>query len=231
LVATVRALKYHGGCSLQELGREDLSALDRGIANLARHIDNIREHYGLPCIVSVNQFTSDTPQEFELLRRRVAEKQVLTVSARHWAEGGAGAEDLARAVVELAEKPNPNFHFVYEDSLPLWEKLKAVATRIYGAADVSADEAVLRQIAAYEEAGYGRYPICVAKTQYSFSTDPKLRGAPSGHIVNVREVRLAAGAEFIVLICGNLLTMPGLPKHPAAQRISVAADGKVTGLF
>jgi formate--tetrahydrofolate ligase len=231
LVATLRALKYHGGCELTNLGREDLPALDKGIANLARHVDNIQNQFGLPCVIAVNHFTHDTPAEFQLLQTRASVMQAPVVSARHWSEGGAGAVDLARAVVDLVAEPNRRFRFVYEDSVPLWDKLKAVATKIYGAGDVAADAQVLAQVASLQAAGYGHYPICIAKTQYSFSIDPTLRGAPSGHILNVREVRLAAGAEFIVFICGGLLTMPGLPKSPAAERIDIDADGRIVGLF
>jgi len=231
IVATLRALKYHGGCEKADLNHENLPALAQGIANLERHIDNVRNRYGLPCVVAVNHFTHDTEAEFAVLSARIAERGVTAVSARHWAEGGAGAEELAHRVVELAASGRSNFQFVYEDDQPLWDKLTAVATKIYGAAGVTADAPVRDQIAALQAAGYGHYPICIAKTQYSFSTDPTLRGAPSGHLLNVREVRLAAGAEFIVCVCGDLLTMPGLPKNPAAQRIDIDADGRIVGLF
>jgi formate--tetrahydrofolate ligase len=231
IVATLRALKYHGGCEKSDLNHENLPALAQGIANLERHIDNVRNRYGLPCVVAVNHFTHDTEAEFAVLSARIAERGVTAVSARHWAEGGAGAEELAHRVVELAASGRSNFQFVYEDDQPLWDKLTAVATKIYGAAGVTADAPVRDQIAALQAAGYGHYPICIAKTQYSFSTDPTLRGAPSGHLLNVREVRLAAGAEFIVCVCGDLLTMPGLPKNPAAQRIDIDADGRIVGLF
>jgi formate--tetrahydrofolate ligase len=181
--------------------------------------------------VAVNHFTHDTTAEFDLLAARMQELGVHAVSASHWAKGGAGAEELAQAVVALAAKPQSDFHFVYEDSQPLWDKLTAVATKIYGAAGVTAEPTVRAEIAALQAAGYGHYPICIAKTQYSFSTDRSLRGAPTGHQLNVREVRLAAGAEFIVFVCGDLLTMPGLPQHPAAQRIDIDAHGKIVGLF
>jgi formate--tetrahydrofolate ligase len=231
IVATVRALKFHGGCDLQELSRENVAAVDGGMANLERHVDNVQRQYGLPCVVAVNRFAGDTPAEFRLIRERLSPRGVPVVSASHWADGGAGAEELARTVVSLAERPNARFRFVYDDALPLWDKVKAVATKIYGAAEVSADESVLSQIAELQAAGYGHYPVCIAKTQYSFSTNPKLRGAPTGHTVNIREVRLAAGAEFVVLICGDLLTMPGLPKEPAAYRIDIDDSGRITGLF
>jgi formate--tetrahydrofolate ligase len=230
IVATLRALKYHGGCELANLNPENLPALARGLANLERHVDNVRIRYGLPCVVAVNHFTHDTAAEFDLLAARMAERGVKAVSARHWAEGGAGALELAQTVVALADTGS-TFRFVYEEAEPLWDKLTAVATKIYGAAGVTAADAVREQIDALQAAGYGRYPICIAKTQYSFSTDPSLRGAPSGHMLNVREVRLAAGAEFIVCVCGDLLTMPGLPKNPAAHRIDIDAEGRIVGLF
>jgi formate--tetrahydrofolate ligase len=231
IVATVRALKYHGGADLKALDREDLAALEKGIANLERHVNNVRNHYGLACVVSINHFSHDTPAEIELLRRKMAHHEAPVVVARHWAEGGKGAEELARTVVDLIDRVPTDFRFVYEDDQPLWEKMKAVATKIYGAADVTADGKVRAQIHKLEEDGYGRYPVCVAKTQSSFSTDPTLRGAPSGHVVNVREVRLAAGAQFVVMICGDIMTMPGLPKVPSAEKIDLTDDGKVVGLF
>jgi formate--tetrahydrofolate ligase len=231
VVATLRALKFHGGAELHDVGRENLDALERGLANLERHVSNVRERYGLPCVVSVNHFAHDTDAEFALLKARLQRLSVEAISARHWAEGGIGALQVARAVVELAARPATGFRFVYEDDAPLWEKIRAVATQIYGAADVVADPAVLAEIARLQKAGYGHYPICIAKTQYSFSTDPQLRGAPTGHIVHVREVRLAAGAEFIVFVCGDMLTMPGLPKVPAANHIDIDASGRVVGLF
>jgi len=231
LVGTIRALKYHGGCDLKELNKENLAALEKGIANIERHVSNVRTHYGLPCIVSMNHFTPDTPAEFALLKTKLDHLQVPVISARHWADGGAGAEDVARAVVELTATANKGFRFVYEDEMPLWEKMKAVATKIYGASDISADTKVRAEIQRLQEAGYGHYPICVAKTQYSFSTDAQKRGAPSGHTVNVREVRLAAGAEFVVMVCGDIMTMPGLPKIPSSEHIDIDDSGKVLGLF
>ena len=230
VVATVRALKYHGGAELAALKHEDLGALERGLANLQRHVHNVTQHYGMPCVVAVNHFTHDTEAEHALLRERLAGQGVSVVLARHWAEGGRGAADLAREVVRLCEQPN-RFSFVYEDSDSLWEKMHKIATRIYGAADIDANAAVREQIARLQSQGYGHYPVCVAKTQYSFSTDPKLRGAPSGHTVQIREVRLAAGAEFIVLVCGDVMTMPGLPKSPSAERIDIDASGRIVGLF
>ncbi|MES2564832.1 MAG: formate--tetrahydrofolate ligase, partial [Pseudomonadota bacterium] len=205
IVATVRALKFHGGVDVKELSRENLVALEKGIANLERHVNNVRNHYGLPCVVSINHFTADTQAEIELLKKKMAPHGVPVLLATHWANGGAGAVDVARAVVELVEKGGSQFKFVYEDDLSLWEKIKTIATKIYGAADVTADAKVRGQIKRLQEEGYGKYPVCVAKTQYSFSTDPALRGAPSGHMVNIREVRLAAGAEFVVMVCGDVM--------------------------
>jgi formate--tetrahydrofolate ligase len=231
IVATVRALKYHGGVELKALGVENLEALERGLANLERHMRNVREHYGLPCVVSVNHFSQDTPAEHALLKSRIEAMGVPVVIARHWAEGGKGAEDVARAVVRLAEGGTAAMKYVYEDSAPLWEKVRAIATRIYGAAEITADAKVRGQIQRLQDDGYGAYPVCIAKTQYSFSTDAGARGAPSGHVVNIREVRLAAGAEFVVVVCGDVMTMPGLPKMPAASRIDLDGEGRVVGLF
>jgi formate--tetrahydrofolate ligase len=230
LVATIRALKYHGGIDVKELGKPNLEALEKGIANIERHVNNIRNNYGLPCVVSINHRTEDSDAEIKLLQDKMAHHGAKVILARHWAEGGAGATDVAKEVVRLCEQPN-DFKYVYEEQDTLWEKMKKIATKIYGASDITADSKVRAQIKKYQESGYGHYPICVAKTQYSFSTDPQLRGAPSGHVVNVREVRLAAGAEFIVMICGDIMTMPGLPKVPSACAIDVTDDGKITGLF
>ena len=231
IVATIRALKFHGGADLKALNQEDLAALEKGIANLERHVNNVRNHYGLPCVISINHFTHDTQAEIDLLKRKMAHHEAPVVLARHWAEGGKGAEEVARTVVDVIDRTPSDFHFVYEDDAPLWDKMKTIATKIYGAAEISAESKVRAQIRKLEEDGYGRYPVCVAKTQYSFSTDPALKGAPSGHTVNVREVRLAAGAEFVVMICGDVMTMPGLPKVPSAERIDLTEDGKVVGLF
>ena len=231
IVATIRALKYHGGVDVKEVNKENLAALEKGVANLERHVNNVRNHYGLPCVVSINHFTFDTDAEIELLKKKMAPHNVPVLLATHWAEGGKGAAEVAKTVVDLIDKGGSGFKFVYEDELPLWDKIKAIATKIYGAGDVTADAKVRGQIKRLQEEGYGRYPVCVAKTQYSFSTDPALRGAPSGHIVNIREVRLAAGAEFVVMVCGDIMTMPGLPKVPSAEKIDVTEDGKVVGLF
>ncbi|HET7732010.1 MAG TPA: formate--tetrahydrofolate ligase [Usitatibacter sp.] len=230
LVATIRALKYHGGIEVKELGKENLEALAKGITNIERHVNNIRNNYGLPCVVAINHRTEDTDAEVKMLQDKMAHHGAKVILARHWAEGGKGAVDVAREVVRLCEEPN-SFKFVYEGQMTLWDKMKAIATKIYGAADITADSKVRTQIKKLQETGYGHYPVCVAKTQYSFSTDPQLRGAPSGHVVNIREVRLAAGAEFVVMVCGDIMTMPGLPKVPSACAIDVTDDGKITGLF
>ena len=230
VVATVRALKYHGGVDLKALGQEDLPALGRGLANLERHVRNLQDVFGVPCVVSINHFAADTDAEHALLRERIGALGVPVLTARHWAEGGRGAVDVAREVVRLCEQPS-TLRFAYEDDVPLWEKMRLLATRIYGAADISASADVRTQITRLQEAGYGHYPVCVAKTQYSFSTDPTQRGAPTGHTVNVREVRLAAGAEFVVMVCGDIMTMPGLPKVPSAELIDVDDEGRVVGLF
>ena len=230
LVATIRALKYHGGKDVKELNGEDLVALEKGLVNLERHVSNVTNNYGLPCVVSINRFTFDTEAEINLVTDRMKALDVNVVLAEHWAKGGAGAEALAHEVVRLSEQPS-GMTYVYEDGDSLLEKMKKVATKIYGAADVSASAKVKQQLKTWEEAGYGSYPICVAKTQSSFSSDATLRGAPSGHIVNVREVKLAAGAQFIVMICGDIMTMPGLPKVPSAEKIDVDDNGKIIGLF
>jgi formate--tetrahydrofolate ligase len=229
IVVTVRAMKYHGHAPLNALTQENLSALDQGLVNLERHVENITRVYGIPCVVSINQFVSDTPAEIELIKKRMQALGVDVVLATHWAEGGQGAAALARRVVALCETPS-QFQFVYEEQDSLWEKLNKIAKKVYRAKEVAADSKIQQQIQALQDQGYGHYPICVAKTQSSFSTDPSLRGAPEGHVVTVREVRLAAGAEFIVAVCGDIMTMPGLPKAPAAERIDLV-DGKVVGLF
>lgn len=230
LVATLRALKYHGGVELADLNQENLEALEKGFANLERHVRNVRENYGLPCVVGINHFTFDTEAEINLLKEKLAPYGVPVVVSKHWAEGGKGAEELARTVVELTESGESNFNFLYTDEQPLWDKMKTIATKIYGASDITADSDVRNKIKKLQEE-YGHYPVCVAKTQYSFSTDPKLRGAPSNHVVNIREVRLAAGAEFIVMVCGDIMTMPGLPKIPSAEKIDIDENGTVVGLF
>ncbi|MDP3221973.1 MAG: formate--tetrahydrofolate ligase, partial [Rubrivivax sp.] len=217
------------GVELPDLNRENLTALEAGLANLQRHVHNVTQQYGLPCVVGINHFGADTEAEHALLRDKIGARGVPVVTARHWAEGGRGAVDLAQEVVQLADLPS-RFRFVYEDTLSLWDKMRAVAQDIYGAADISAPADVRLRIQQLQDEGYGHYPVCVAKTQYSFSTDPKQRGAPSGHTVNVREVRLAAGAEFVVMVCGDIMTMPGLPKVPSSERIDLDEQGQVVGL-
>ena len=229
VVATVRALKYHGGVDVRELDHENVTALGKGLANLERHVDNVRNVYGVPCVVAINRFSFDTDAEVDAVRARLASLGVSVVTANHWAEGGRGATDLAHAVVELCEQP-ARPAFVYDDDDTLWRKIEKIATRVYRASEVTADSRVRSRIRKLQEDGYGHYPVCVAKTQYSFSTDPQLRGAPVGHVLNVREVRLAAGAGFVVMICGDIMTMPGLPKVPSANAIDLV-DGRVVGLF
>jgi formate--tetrahydrofolate ligase len=229
IVATVRALKYHGGQDLKTITDENLETLGKGMVNLERHINNIQSVFGMPCVVSINRFDTDTAAELSLLEERVNALGVDVVLASHWADGGKGAETLAHKVVELCERPS-ELTFAYEDGASLWDKISTIASRIYGASEVTADAKIRGQIKDLEAQGYGHFPVCVAKTQYSFSTDPALRGAPTGHSLNIREVRLAAGAEFIVMVCGDIMTMPGLPKVPSSERIDLV-DGQVVGLF
>ncbi|RPH42389.1 MAG: formate--tetrahydrofolate ligase [Burkholderiales bacterium] len=230
VVATVRALKYHGGVEVADVERENLEALERGLPNLVRHLENLRA-FGLPCVVAINHRAHDTAAEIALLQRRIGEMGVPVEVARHYADGAAGAEGLARAVVAAAAPGPATLRFAYDDDTPLWSKMEAIATRVYGASGIAADAKVRAQVERLQADGYGGWPVCVAKTQYSFSTDPTLRGAPSDHVVRVREVRLAAGARFVVMICGDVMTMPGLPKVPAAHAIDVDEDGRITGLF
>ncbi len=230
LVATVRALKFHGGVKKEDLNQENLAALEQGLANLERHVHNIREHYGLPCVVSINHFTFDTDAEIALLQKKCQELGVQAVVAKHWAQGGQGAEELARVVSGIVDNQPGKHSFVYGEDLSLWQKIEAIATKIYGAGAVTADPKVKSQLAAWNDE-YGHYPICMAKTQMSFSTDPNAKGAPTGHTVHIREVRLANGAGFIVAIAGDMMTMPGLPKVPAAEHIDIDDNGRITGLF
>jgi formate--tetrahydrofolate ligase len=230
IVATVRALKYHGGVELKDIHREDLAALARGLANLERHVENVRLHYGLPCVVALNRFASDTAAELALIASRMAEIEVPAVLATHWADGGRGARELAEVVVELCERQS-QVRFVYDERDTLWEKIEKISRKIYRASEVAADQKVRDQIGRLQDEGYGGFSVCVAKTQYSFSTDPRRRGAPDGHAIDVHEVRLSAGAEFVVMVCGNMMTMPGLPTVPAARAIDINPEGKVVGLF
>ena len=229
VVATVRALKYHGGADLKTITEENLAALDKGLVNLETHVENVAKVYCIPCVVAINKFTSDSDTEIEMITTRMAQLGVKVVLATHWSDGGKGAKALARAVVELCDQPS-QVSFVYEDDDTLWEKINKIAKKVYRASEVTADAKIRGQIRKLQEDGYGHYPVCVAKTQYSFSTDPQLRGAPNHHAINIREVRLAAGAEFVVMICGDVMTMPGLPKVPSANKIDFI-DGKVVGLF
>jgi len=231
IVVTVRAMKYHGGVDLANLATEDTEALNRGLVNLERHVENITKVYNLPCVVSINKFTSDTKAEIALIEERMTKLGVNIVLASHWGVGGKGAADLARMVVNLCESDHRQMQYVYDDDDDtLWEKINKIAKKVYRAREVKADSKVLAQIESLQNQGYGHYPVCVAKTQSSFSTDPKSRGAPDNHVISVREVRLAAGAEFVVMVCGNIMTMPGLPQSPSAGNIDYV-NGKVVGLF
>ena len=231
VVATVRALKYHGGVALAELQTEDVGALEAGMANLRRHLRNIREVYGIPCVVAVNRFPTDTEAEIAKIVELVAAEGVRAYPATHFADGGVGAHDLAKGVLQAIDEPSPyTFSFTYEDDLPLAEKVTAIATRLYGASLVTWDAKARRRLQRIERDGFGKLPVCVAKTQYSFSTDPTSLGAPSGHELHVREVRLSAGAGFVVAVCGDMMTMPGLPREPSAARIDLADDGTILGL-
>jgi len=231
IVASVRALKYQGGADAKQLSVEDLPKLESGIATLERHIDNMTREFGLPCVVALNHFVHDTAAEVALLQKRVAATGVPLVVARHWAEGGRGAEDLARAVVACATPPGPTPQFLYPDTATLWDKAEAVARKIYRAAGISATAKARAMLERLQAQGYGHLPVCIAKTPYSFTTDPAIRGAVQGHTIDVREVRLSAGAEFVVLVCGDIMTMPGLPAVPAAASIDVDDDGRIVGLF
>jgi formate--tetrahydrofolate ligase len=231
IVATIRALKMHGGVEKQDLKTENLAALQKGFANLERHVRNLRERFGLPVVVSINRFSADTEAEVSLLRDLCKKLEVDCLLADHWASGGAGAAEVAKAVVRLAEKGSSGFKFLYPDEMPLWDKVKTIAQQIYGASDITGDQSIRNRFKELQTEGFGNLPVCIAKTQYSFSTDAALKGAPSNHVVPVREVRLSAGAEFVVAVCGDIMTMPGLPKVPAANNISVDTQGRITGLF
>lgn len=230
IVATVRALKMNGGVAKDALGTEDVEAVTRGCANLGRHIENIRQ-FGVPATVAINHFVTDTDAEIEAIKAYVAELGEEAIVCRHWADGSAGIEELAHRVVALADSGASQFAPLYPDKMSLFDKIETVVKRIYRGAEATADKSVRDQLTAWEEAGYGDLPVCMAKTQYSFSTDPTLRGAPDGHTVHIREVRLSAGAGFVVAICGEIMTMPGLPSKPAAETIRLNADGEVEGLF
>jgi formate--tetrahydrofolate ligase len=230
LVATIRALKMHGGVKKEDLKTENLSALKLGMANLQRHVENVMK-FGLVPVISINRFSADTPAEINLVKNACAELGVEAVMADHWAMGGEGAADVAKAVVKIADSGRSKLKLLYPDEMPLAEKIRTIAREIYRAKDIALDGPVRDQLASFEAMGYGKLPVCVAKTQFSFSTNPDLKGAPTDHVIPVREVRLSAGAEFIVAICGDIMTMPGLPKVPAADSIDVGTDGKIVGLF
>jgi formate--tetrahydrofolate ligase len=230
LVATIRALKMHGGVAKEDLKTENLKALEAGMANLARHVENMQK-FGIVPVVSINRFSADTEAETALVKNACAKLGVEALIADHWAEGGAGADNVARAVVKVADSGKSKLKLLYPDDMPLYEKIRTIAREIYRAKDISADKAVRDQLSAFEQMGYGNLPICIAKTQYSFTTNANAKGAPSDHVVNVRELRLSAGAEFVVAICGEIMTMPGLPKVPAADSIDVGSDGRIVGLF
>jgi len=230
LVATVRALKFHGGVAKDKLNTENLDALEQGFVNLDRHLHNITHNFGLPCVVCINHFTFDSDAEIALLKQKCEAVGATCIVSRHWAEGGKGAEALAREVINIVEQGESEFTFAYEEDMPLWDKIEAIATKLYGAANITASPKIRSEIEVLQKT-YGKFPVCIAKTQMSFSTDPTVKGAPTGHTVEISEVRLANGAGFIVVIAGNMMTMPGLPKSPAAERIDITDDGKITGLF
>jgi formate--tetrahydrofolate ligase len=230
IVATIRALKMHGGIAKEDLGKENIEALKKGIANLARHVENVRS-FGVPPVVAINRFSADTDNELAALKQACAELGVEAIECTHWANGSAGTEELAKAVVKLAENGKANFHTLYPDDMLLWDKVRTIAQSLYGAQGIIADKKIRDQFTELQKAGYGHYPVCMAKTQYSFSTDPNLKGAPSNHVVPIREIKISAGAEFLVVICGEIMTMPGLPKVPAANTIRLNDRGEVEGLF
>ena len=230
LVATIRALKFHGGVDKDNLNQENLVALEQGFVNLERHYHNITEHYGLPCVVCINHFTFDSDAEIALLQQQCAALGATCIVSKHWANGGAGAEDLAQSIVDVVDAREPGFTYVYDENLSLWDKIETIATKLYGASGITASAKVKAQLAEWN-ADYGKFPICMAKTQMSFSTNPNAKGAPTGHTLEIRELKLANGAGFIVAIAGDIMTMPGLPKVPAAERIDIDDNGKITGLF
>jgi formate--tetrahydrofolate ligase len=230
IVATVRALKMHGGVAKDDLKKENVEALKKGCSNLGRHLENMKK-FGVPIAVAINHFVADTEAEVEVIKTFCKEHGVEAFKCTHWAEGSKGTEELAKHVAKIAESGSAQFKPIYGDDMPLWDKVKTIAREIYRADDIVADKTVRDQLKAWEAAGYGKFPICMAKTQYSFSTDPNLKGAPSNHVVPIREVRLSAGAEFIVVVCGDIMTMPGLPKVPSAEVIGLDAHGLVQGLF
>jgi formate--tetrahydrofolate ligase len=230
IVATVRAMKMNGGVKKEDLGKENVDAVKKGCANLGRHIENVKQ-FGVPAVVAINHFISDTEAEIAAMKEFVASLGSEAILCKHWAQGSAGIEDLAHKVVELAESGASQFSPLYSDDMKLFDKIDTVVKRIYRGSEAIADKSVRDQLHAWEAAGYGHLPVCMAKTQYSFSTDPNLRGAPTGHVVPVREVRLSAGAGFVVAICGEIMTMPGLPKAPSSEKIKLNGKGQIEGLF
>lgn len=230
IVATVRAMKMNGGVKKEDLGKENIEAVKKGCLNLGRHIENVKQ-FGVPAVVAINHFTSDTEAEIQAMKDFVKAQGAEAILCKHWAQGSAGIEDLARKVVEIAESGASQFSPLYPDEMPLFEKVNTIVKRIYRGDEAIADKSIRDQLHAWEQAGYGNLPVCMAKTQYSFSTDPNLRGAPTGHTVPVREVRLSAGAGFVVIICGEIMTMPGLPKAPSSEKIFLNEQGQIEGLF
>jgi formate--tetrahydrofolate ligase len=230
VVATVRALKMHGGVAKSALGKEDVAAVERGVVNLARHVENMHK-FGLPVVVALNKFTSDTPAEIAAVQQAMARLDTEAILCTHWGDGAAGATELAKAVKLRLDRGAARFAPLYPDALPLADKLRTIAREVYRAADVSIPAPVAQKLARWEAEGFGHLPVCVAKTQYSFSADPTALGAPAGHVLPVRDVRLSAGAGFIVAVCGEIMTMPGLPRRPAAEAIRLDADGRIEGLF
>jgi formate--tetrahydrofolate ligase len=230
LVATIRALKMHGGVKKEDLKSENLKALGAGMANLARHVENVQK-FGIVPVVSINRFSADTDAEIALVKDACKKLGVEAIMADHWAEGGKGAADVARAVLKVVDSGKSKLKFLYPDDMPLLEKIRSIAREIYRAKDIDVPKPVRDQLESFEKMGYGKLPVCIAKTQYSFTTSADTKGAPDDHVVTVREVRLSAGAEFVVAICGEIMTMPGLPRVPAADSIDVGADGRIVGLF
>ena len=230
IVATIRALKMHGGVEKEDLKKEDISALERGLVNLERHITNIKK-FGLEPIVAINHFALDTKKEVKTVLNFCKKKKVEVSECKHWAKGGNGTKDLAKKVVKVCKNNKNKFNFLYNNNLKLWDKIELIAKQIYKADKITADDKVKEQLKVFEDNGHGNLPVCIAKTQFSFSTDPKLKGAPSNHEIPIREVRLSSGAEFVVVICGSIMTMPGLPRKPAADTIKLNQKGQIEGLF
>ena len=230
IVATVRALKMHGGVAKDELSIENVEAANEGCSNLVRHIENVKS-FGVPVVVAINRFITDTDAEIAIIKKVAEANGVKAIECTHWSDGGAGTEELAHEVVALVDGGHANFAPLYADEMPIWDKVRTIATRLYRADDIIADKKIRDQIQNMQDSGYGHFPVCIAKSQYSFSTDPNLKGAPDNHVMAIREVRLSAGAGFIVVVCGDIMTMPGLPRVPAANNIDINASGEVVGLF